>query len=48
MIMEIYGNLPANIIYKILSYVHNPQPPELLEDIKIIIHLQIIYYIIMM
>jgi hypothetical protein len=34
MIMEIYGNLPANIIYKILSYVHNPQPPELLEDIK--------------
>jgi hypothetical protein len=32
--MEIYSKkLPLPIIYKILSYVHNPQPTELLEDI---------------
>jgi len=33
--MEKYTkNLPMNIVDKILSYVHNPQPPELLKDIQ--------------
>jgi len=32
--MEVYTkNLPIQIVYKILSYVHNPQPTELLKDI---------------
>jgi len=33
--MEIYAQkLPILIVYKILSYVHNPQPKELLQDIE--------------
>jgi hypothetical protein len=32
--MDIYAKtLPLNIVYKIMSYVHNPQPKELLQDI---------------
>jgi hypothetical protein len=33
--MDIYAKkLPIQLVYKILSYVHNPQPSELLKDIK--------------